>query len=90
MCEVCGKNEAVFFSVFIDKVPIKKCQWKFCCGCTSDDEFAFMTINSYYHDPELAFDQLKAKNWMTDQSLDEFWYMISRYQGDYNTGKELK
>lgn len=79
MCEVCGSNEAVSFSVFFDGIPVSKCKWKYTCNCTSDPEDYYVTLNTYFHDPDRAIEDLKKKRWMTDQAWDEFWAMMKRF-----------
>ncbi len=87
MCEVCGSNEAVSFSAFFNGLPVSRCEWKYACNCTSNSENKFgpgkenyyLTLNTYFHDPDRAIDDLKKKQWMTDQAWDEFRAMMKRF-----------
>lgn len=89
ICEVCGKEEATSFSFFSDHGNWENGTWKFCGGCTSDQEDYYIEFDRFFKTRGATIDWLAhmhEKNWM---NWSNFMDMIHRFRQATDSFREL-
>lgn len=87
MCEICGKKEAISFSLFyrggtnkfVDDDLKEFGEWKFICDCT-DDEARYILIKDFFKSPDETVDWMAhthEKYWI---NWDRFMDMMRRFR----------